>query len=534
MANNQNSTLSSKKRLAQIIGILKKHHLTQGIDPVKFREILEDLGPTFVKIGQIMSSRQDMFSERYCKELIKLRDNVAPMPFSVVEQVIEEEYGVNRTEIFPQMDPKPLGSASIAQVHKATLKDGRSIVAKIQRPHIYQMMERDISLVRRAVKILRLNEVLGSVVDLNIVLDEFWYTAKQEMDFLNEAHFAMKFADLNDTVTYIGYPQIETDYSTSKVLVMEYIDGYQIDHFDALQDNGYDCKEIAEKLAENYIKQIVDDGFFHADPHIGNIRIRDGQIVWIDFGMMGTLTRQDKDLMKNAVIAIATSNAQKLVDVILILGVHDDRIDYTGLYCDIETFMNKYINLDLKDINLGFAIQEVFTIAHKHRISMPKGISMLARGLVTIESTMTVLDPDINIITIAANHVSENKLKHLDIKKELGSASQKIMEAGSHGIQIPAHFNELIQMCLKGRMKINLEVMDSTVPLNTINHMVNKLTVGIVSAGLLMASSLLCTTEMTPKVFGIPAIGFIGYVTALCLGFWLLFSVVKEHRKRKH
>lgn len=533
MANNQNSTLSSKKRLAQIIGILKKHHLTQGIDPVKFREILEDLGPTFVKIGQIMSSRQDMFSERYCKELIKLRDNVAPMPFSVVEQVIEEEYGVSRTEIFPQMDPKPLGSASIAQVHKATLKDGRSIVAKIQRPHIYQMMERDISLVRRAVKILRLNEVLGSVVDLNIVLDEFWYTAKQEMDFLNEAHFAMKFADLNENITYIGYPQIETDYSTSKVLVMEYIDGYQIDHFDALQDNGYDCKEIAEKLAENYIKQIVDDGFFHADPHIGNIRIRDGQIVWIDFGMMGMLTRQDKDLMKNAVIAIATSNAQKLVDVILILGVHDDRIDYTGLYSDIETFMNKYINLDLKDINLGFAIQEVFTIAHKHRISMPKGISMLARGLVTIESTMTVLDPDINIITIAANHVSENKLKHMDLKKELGSASQKILEAGNHGIQIPVHLNELIQMCLKGRIKINLEVMDSTVPLNTINHMVNKLTVGIVSAGLLMASSLLCTTEMTPKVFGIPAIGFIGYVTALCLGFWLLFSVIKEHHKRK-
>lgn len=533
MANNQNSTLSSKKRLAQIIGILKKHHLTQGIDPVKFREILEDLGPTFVKIGQIMSSRQDMFSERYCKELVKLRDNVAPMPFSVVEQVIEAEYGVSRAEIFPQMDPKPLGSASIAQVHKATLKDGRSIVAKIQRPHIYQMMERDISLVRRAVKILRLNEVLGSVVDLNIVLDEFWYTAKQEMDFLNEAHFAMRFADLNDSITYIGYPQIETDYSTSKVLVMEYIDGYQIDNFEALKDNGYDCKEIAEKLAENYIKQIVDDGFFHADPHIGNIRIRDGQIVWIDFGMMGTLTRQDKDLMKKAVIAIASSNAQKLVDVILVLGVHDDRIDYTGLYCDIETFMNKYINLDLKDINLGFAIQEVFTIAHKHRISMPKGISMLARGLVTIESTMTVLDPDINIITIAANHVSENKLKHMDLKKEFASTSQKILEAGNNGIQIPVHLNELIQMCLKGRMKINLEVMDSTVPLNTINHMVNKLTVGIVSAGLLMASSLLCTTEMTPKVFGIPAIGFIGYVTALCLGFWLLFSVIKEHHKRK-
>lgn len=530
---NKNNTLSSKKRLAQIIGILKKHHLTQGIDPVKFRQILEDLGPTFVKIGQIMSSRQDMFSERYCKELIKLRDNVAPMAFSTVEQVIEEEYGVPRKEIFPYLDPQPLGSASIAQVHKATLVDGRQIVAKIQRPHIYQMMERDISLVRRAVKILRINEVLGSVVDLNIVLDEFWFTAKQEMDFLNEAHFAKHFAELNTSIVYIGYPEIETEYTTSKVLVMEYIDGWQIDNFHALEEHGYDRKEIGEKLAENYIKQIVDDGFFHADPHLGNIRIRDGKIVWIDFGMMGTLSRQDKNLMKDAVLAIGTSDAQKLVDVILVLGVHDERVDYTGLYSDIEVFMKKYINMDLKDINLGFAIQEVFTIAHKHRISMPKGISMLARGLVTIESTMTVLDPDINIITIAANHVSENKFKHMDIKKELASAGKRIFDAGSNTLDIPVRLNELMQMVLKGRIKINLEVMDSTVPLNTVNHMVNKLTVGIVSAGLLMASSMLCTTDMTPKLFGIPALGFVGYITAVCLGFWLLFTVLKERHKRK-
>lgn len=530
---NKNGALSSKKRLAQIISILKKHHLTQGIDPVKFRQILEDLGPTFVKIGQIMSSRQDMFSERYCKELIKLRDNVAPMTFSTVEQVIEEEYGVPRKEIFPYLDPKPLGSASIAQVHKATLSDGRQIVAKIQRPHIYQMMERDISLVRRAVKILRLNEVLGSVVDLNVVLDEFWFTAKQEMDFLNEAHFAQRFAELNEEIVYIGYPEIETDVTSSKVLVMEYIDGWQIDNFLALEENGYDRKEIAQKLAENYIKQIVDDGFFHADPHLGNIRIREGKIVWIDFGMMGTLSRQDKDLMKDAVLAIGTSDAQKLVDVILVLGVHDDRVDYTGLYADIEVFMKKYINMDLKDINLGFAIQEVFTIAHKHRISMPKGISMLARGLVTIESTMTVLDPDINIITIAANHVSENKWKHMDFKKELATAGKRIYDAGSNTLDIPIRLNELIQMVLKGRIKINLEVMDSTVPLNTVNHMVNKLTVGIVSAGLLMASSMLCTTDMTPKLFGIPALGFVGYITAVCLGFWLLFTVLKERHRRK-
>ena len=528
---NEAKTLSSKRRLAQILGILKKHHITKGVDPVKFREILEDLGPTFVKIGQIMASRQDMFSERYCKELVKLRDNVAPLPFADVQRVIEEEYGCPMQEVFSSFERIPLGSASIAQVHKASLLDGREIVVKVQRPYIYEMMERDISLIRRAGKLLRLSEVLGSVIDINIVMDEFWFTAKQEMDFLNEARFAMEFARNHQSITYIGAPLIEQAYTTSRVLVMEYIDGIVIDDRKTLEEGGYDLREIASKLAENYIKQIVDDGFFHADPHPGNLRIRDGKIIWIDFGMMGTLQRSDKDLMKKAVQAIGSNDTELMVDVILTLGVHDGRIDYTLFYDDMEIFMMKYIHMDLNEINLGDAIQEVFTIAHKHRISMPKGISMLARGLVTMESTMTLLDPKTNIIQIAAAHVSEHIFKKLDAKKEAVNAGRKLYEAGKRTLDIPIQFSELMRMITKGRIKLNLEIMDSSVPLKTINHMVNKLVVGIVSCGLLMASSLICTTDMTPKVLGIPAIGFIGYMTAVFLGMWLLYTVLKDKRR---
>ncbi|MEE1466639.1 MAG: ABC1 kinase family protein [Clostridium sp.] len=527
----ETKTLSSKRRLAQILGILKKHHITKGIDPVKFREILEDLGPTFVKIGQIMASRQDMFSERYCKELVKLRDNVAPLPFTEIQRVIEEEYGCPMQEIFSSFEQKPLGSASIAQVHKAALLDGREIVVKVQRPYIYEMMERDISLIRRAGKLLRLSEVLGSVIDINIVMDEFWFTAKQEMDFLNEARFAMDFARNNADITYIGAPLIEQEYTTSRVLVMEYIDGIIIDDAPTLIKGGYDTHEIASKLAENYIKQIVDDGFFHADPHPGNLRIRDGKIIWIDFGMMGTLQRSDKDLMKKAVQAIGSNDTELMVDVVLTLGVHDGRIDYTQFYDDMEVFMKKYIHMDLSEINLGDAIQEVFTIAHKHRISMPKGISMLARGLVTMESTMTLLDPKTNIIQIAAGHVSEHLFHKLDPKKEALQAGRKLYEAGKRTLDIPIQLSELMRMMTKGRIKLNLEIMDSSVPLKTINHMVNKLVVGIVSCGLLMASSLICTTDMTPKVLGIPAIGFIGYMTAVFLGMWLLYTVLKDKRR---
>mgnify|MGYP000729229380 CR=1 FL=1 len=234
-------------------------------------------------------------------------------------------------EVFSSFERIPLGSASIAQVHKASLLDGREIVVKVQRPYIYEMMERDISLIRRAGKLLRLSEVLGSVIDINIVMDEFWFTAKQEMDFLNEARFAMEFAQNHQSITYIGAPLIEQAYTTSRLLVMEYIDGIVIDDRKTLEEGGYDLREIASKLAENYIKQIVDDGFFHADPHPGNLRIRDGKIIWIDFGMMGTLQRSDKDLMKKAVQAIGSNDTELMVDVILTLGVHDGRIDYTCL-----------------------------------------------------------------------------------------------------------------------------------------------------------------------------------------------------------
>ena len=527
----QNS-LKSYHRLGQIVKILRKHKISKGIDPVKFREILEDLGPTFVKIGQIMSSRQDMFSHRYCKELIKLRENVSPMSIDTIRDVIESEYSKPIEDVFMSFDVKPLGSASIAQVHRAKLLTGQDIVVKVQRPYIYEMMERDIILIRKASKLLHLNEILGSVVDINIVLDEFWQTAKEEMNFLNEAHFSHKFADLHKDSKYIGSPIIYDEYTTSKVLVMEYIEGYEVDKRELLKDAGYDCQEIAVKLAENYIKQIVDDGFFHADPHPGNIRIRDGKIVWIDFGMMGTLNKQDKDLMKSAVYAIGTNDVQKLVEVVLTLGVHDGRIDYTAFYGDMETFMNHYIHLDLKDINLGNVMQEIFSIAHRHRISIPKGISMLARGLVTIESTVMVIDPQINVLQIAANHVANHGIDKEMIKKELSTSGKKMFDAANYTLSLPIKLSEVIEMVKKGRLKVNLEIMDSSVPLATVDHMVNKLVVGIVSAGLLMASSILCTTEMTPQLFGIPAIGFVGYVTAVCLGMWLFVTVIKEKRRK--
>lgn len=523
------SPLSSKKRLAQIIGILRKHHITKGMDPEKLRLIIEDLGPTFVKIGQIMSTRQDMFSERYCRELMKLRSNVNPLPFNVIKDVVEEEYACDINEVFTQIDEVPLGSASIAQVHHAKLVDGRDVVVKVQRPHIYEMMERDISLIRKASGILHLSDIIGSVVDIDIVLDEFWNAAKQEMDFTIEANYALRFKQTYKDMKYIDAPNIYREYTTTKVLVMEYIDGFEINQLGILASNGYDNREIAEKLAENYITQIVDHGFFHADPHSGNLRIRDGKIVWIDFGMMGVLDNKDRELMKKAVQSIVMNDVGKLVEVILTLGDHDDNIDYPALLNDVENFMNQYLTLELSAIHLGEMVQDVFTICHKHHISVPKGVSMLARGMVTIESTLMNLDPETNMIRIAANHMVS--LRDINVKKEIKTAGRKLYDASNRALDIPVQLSDLIRMANRGQFKLNLNITGSEEPISKMDKMVNRIVICILTAALLMGSSLICTTDMTPKTFGIPTLGFIGYVGAMLMGLWLLFKMLKLHKK---
>ena len=495
----KHESLSSSQRLAAILKILHQHHVTQGMDPVKMREIIEDLGPTFIKIGQLMSSRQDMFSKRYCDELAKLRASVAPMEPALVHEILEEEYACSLDQLFSWFDDRSLGSASIAQVHRARLCSGEDVVVKVQRPHIYAQMERDITLLRRASKLLNLSELLGSVIDVDILLDEFWETAKQEMDFINEAAFMQRFAKLNGEVRYIAQPSVHRELTTSRVLVMEYIGGCEIDDLECLEENGYDRREIAAKLADHYMKQIIDGD-------------------------------REQSLIRRAFAAMAAENITELTDVILTLGVHDGQVDYHRLYDDMEKLMGAYMTKSLSQINLGEAVQDIFTVAHRHHISMPKGISMLARGLVSAESTVAMLDPDANIITTAIRHMGSGGFPGW---RDAGEKGQRwVKEAAgllAQSARIPAELSSALHQINKGRLKVNLEVMDSFQPLSLIDKMVNKLIVCIVAAALLIGSSLICTTEMTPRIFGIPALGFMGYIAAVLLGVWMLFHT---HVKR--
>jgi len=520
------------RRLKKIISILIKHEINKGLTPEKLRLIIEDMGPTFVKIGQVMSMRPDILPVDYCLELEKLRSQVKPMPYEVVMNVIKEEYGQPVLEVFRKFNKEPIGAASIAQVHAAVLKDGSKVVAKVQRPGIYNIMAQDIALLNRAAGILNIASSMGNVLDFKMILGEIWKTAREEMDFLNEAENAHRFYELNKDINYVGCPLIYDQFTTSKVLVMEAIDGIEINQKDVLIAAGYDLEEIGKKLAENYVKQIIDDGFFHADPHPGNIFIQDGKIVWIDLGMMGNLTKRDMDLFRRSVRAIATGDVEGLGTAILLLGVHKGpKINYSQLYESIDRMLQEYGTEDLSNIHIGKVMEEMLRIASENQLALPGGVSMLTRGVVTIEGVMVEIAPEINIVNIMTSHMAGQELEDFDIMKFIKTNGRKFLNSGQKVIEIPGQISDFFNFANKGQLKINLELTGSEQPLGEIDKMVNKIVICIITAALLIGSSFIATTNMNPKFLGIPALGTIGYVVAIILGGSLIISIYKKKRR---
>lgn len=518
-------------RITQIVKVLKKHNITKGINPVKARLILEDLGPVYVKLGQIMSMRPDVIPSKYCNELIKLRSSVNPLSFDKILNTISKEYDKPVYEIFETIDETPVGSASIAQVHSAYLKSGKKVVIKVQRPDIYETMESDIALLKKALGIIKAVSHEWDSIDFKIIIDEMWSAAKEEMDFTLEAEHLKEFKRLNQDILYVDSPNIINELTTKRVLVMDYIDGVPIDNIEKLKNLGYDMHEICLKLTDNYIKQIVDDGFFHADPHPGNIWINNGKIVWLDLGMVGKLDPQDKDYIKSAMIALVNKDVDAIKNIILSMGVVKGKINHAELYSDIDDLVQKYITKDIGNINIGIALENALEICNRHGISMPKGVSMLGRGLLTIEGVISYCCPQINFIDIIASHVSESVMDKLDIKDVAKDIERLAYLTSKKTMYVPSQLYDILKMAIKGQTKMNIELTGASKPLNQIDDMVNKVIICIVSAALLIGSSLVCMTDMEPKVLGIPFLGFLGYVCSTMLAIWLIIKILLKKRK---
>ena len=527
--------ISSTARLRELLSVLRRHNVLHGLTPVKLRRVLEDLGPTYVKLGQVMSMRSDILPREYCEELEKLRATVQPAPFAETEKVIRQEYGCSISQIFSEFKKEPLGSASIAQVYQATLKEnGQKVVVKVQRSGIREKMQQDVKLMHRAVRLLsHMGEpALHSPLDFNAIIDEMWTVAQQEMNFLQEAEHTQEFARLNQDIAYVTCPKVNRHLTTERILVMEYIDGTPVDDTDRLTALGYDMDEIGTKLVENYSKQILDDAFFHADPHPGNVWVSGGKIVFLDFGMVGRLSRHDQQVFRAMFQAVAEHDVHKLEEGLLTIGTVHRYIDYSRLYDAIDELLRKYGDASLSELDLGKMIQELLQLATSFDITIPSSVTMLARGILTLEGVIAKCCPNVSLIEIIKTHMVGEIAEQFDFKKELLHNGKALYGSLRNGIRLPSYLASALKTYSKGHTKLNLEIVGSEEPLEKLDSMVNKLVVCIIAASLFLGSSIICTTEMKPQILGLPVLGLLGYLIALVLCGILVIHILRKPKDK--
>ena len=470
--------MDNRSRMKEIRQVLFRNEITRGVTPEKLRIILEELGPTYIKLGQIMSLHSDILPRAYCDELIKLNSDVTPMPFSEVEEVINRSYREDWHEIFSSIEKEPLGSASIAQVHRAVLKSGEDVVVKVQRKGIYDTMARDIGLLHRLVKLMPPVGGIKNVVDLDMVLDEMWAVAREEMDFL---------CAINDR--------------------------------EHLLSRGYDLEEVGRKLINNYVKQVMEDGFFHADPHPGNVKVHDGKIVWIDMGMMGRLSTRDKALMEKAVRAIAVTDIATLENTILELCDSNGKVDQGRLYKELRVLIERYGKMSMGSIDIIEFFTQILEIMKENGLKIPHGMTMLGRGLNHMQGVLTEISPNINMMEIAAARVKEQAIEKFDFGKELKRGGRKLYTAAYKTVEIPPLIKSVLEEYLKGQAQVNIKLDTTREMSHLMRRLVRNIVMGLWVMALLIGSSIICTTDMHPQMLGIPALGFFGFMLAfvICL-----------------
>lgn len=523
--------ISERKRIKQIAGVFLKHGVKDGIkgitNPAQVRHALEELGPTFIKIGQVLSTRPDILPESFILEFQKLQDEVKPEKFEDIIEIVEKELNGPIEELFAYFDKQPMACASLAEVHMAGLKSGENVVVKIQRPKARETMITDIAILRRLAAIMKFTPQ-GNVLNPTEVIEELWYSVKRELDFLNEAENIKKFYEFNKGVRYITSPKVFDGYTTSNVLVMEYVEGIKIADTSVLTDKGYDLKDIALKLANNYLKQVFEDGFFHADPHPGNLMISSNKIAYIDFGMMGTLGKGIRDKFTTFLYSVATRDIDMMAQSILKIGIKKGKIDSRLLYSDIEEIYNKYVEASLYEIDLPQLMEEIFKACRKNNIAMPKDITLLLKGIMTIEGVIAKIAPEINLMDVAVPYAKSLMLKQRDYKQDVVEQLENLYLLSKSGLKIPVKLLELINSALSGKLKVQMEHTNLEKSIGELNKMANRVVFGIIASALIIGSSLVIRSDVGPKLLNISAIGFIGYTGAVLMGFWLLISILRS------
>ena len=495
----------------------------------RVRMAMEELGPTFIKMGQILSTRPDLLPVEFIQELGKLQDHVPPFEYAQVKDIIERELGVPLGQLFKDFEETPLASASIGQVHQARLVDGDEVVVKVQRPGIRKTIEVDLEIMLHLATLMERHLKAVEIHRPTRIVEEFARTLEKELDYTIEAahteRFAMQF--IGDTTVYV--PKIYREATTSRVLTMEYVSGIKASEIEHLDEAGYDRREIARRGFDLIMKQVFVHGFFHADPHPGNIFILPGNVIcYLDFGMMGRIGRKSREHFADLIMNIVRRDEVKVTDALVRLTISDEEPNHNALERDVAEFIDQHFYRPLKELDLGKLLHQLLEMAARHRLTVPPDLFLMIKALSTAEGVGRVLDPDFDATERAAPFVRRIQLQRLHPKR----VAEDIYDSGSDFLhlikEIPGELREILRQARQGRVKIEFEHRGLENMLFTHDRISNRLAFAIVLASLIIGSSLIVLSGIPPKWHGIPVIGLAGFIIAGVMGLWLLFSIIRR------
>ena len=483
----------------------------------------------------MVSSHADVFPVEYCNVLASLRSRTSPLPFEECERLLDQAYEGDYHTVFTSLEPVPLGSASIAQVHRAVLKTGETVAVKIQRPGIKATLLDDLSLMRKAADLLEASEYMGQGFDASVFIDELERTVQDEIDFRKEAEnlreFHLNCADRRG----ISSPKVYPELSSETILVMEYVQGRSFEHLDDLREqySEGELARIGRRIVHNYLQQMIEDGLFHADPHPANLMMCDGDVVWIDLGMVGRLAQSERAMLRRMFLAVAMSDAAGLKTTLLAWGHATRDVDHARLLRDLGGLLSRYATRDIANLDLSNGMNDLLGMLRDQHIAMPGAFMTLARGLMTLQGTVQGISPTISVADTLVHYLRGSAFTEQDLAKRLERALADAYYAVDKGFKIPQQVSDTLNMLEKGELQVNASMRDLQGPVEALRRSIGIMALGIIVAGLFIGSSTLCTTQMEPRILGVPIIGCLGYLCAFVLGVYCVWKVHKSERKKR-
>ena len=510
----------SKKRRDQIEKLSRAERVRMAV---------EELGPTFIKLGQILSTRPDLIPLEYSREFSKLQDNVPAFSYEAVQSIVSEELGRSPEELFAHFESEPLAAASIGQVHRARLTDGEEVVVKVQRPGIRKTVEVDLEILLHLASLMERHVEEMVVQRPTRIVAEFARSLEKEIDYTIEAYHTERFSRqfMGEHTIYV--PKIFKEFNSSRVLTIEYVEGMKVSDIQALKRKGCNLQSLAENGADLIMKQIFVHGFFHADPHPGNIFILSNNIIcFLDFGMMGRIRQDEREDFTDFVTNLAGKNERKIMESVLRLSFYDAEPDREKLERDLTDLLEQQVYGRQGKLEMGKLFQKLIETVSTHGLTIKPDLYLMMKALGTIEGIAKMLDPAFDILKRAEPFVRKIQEERMNPKRIAGDMLEIGTEMIQLGREIPGEVRSILKQAREGKMKIEFGHSGLEPLLNTHNRSTNRLVFAIVLASLIVGSSLVVLSGIPPRWHDIPLVGLLGFILAGFIGFSLLISILRR------